>query len=110
MPGSSTISRGNILNSFTLQVNLTPSAVAANSTVEQSFIIPGLVSGDQVSAFMFQAAFAVNINPVNMRVPSNNTLTVAFQNVSGGTLTPPSGNYYLEVNRPENLPPPANLV
>ena len=111
MPGSSTISRGNVLNTIVLQVNLTPVAVAANSTVEQSFTIPGLIAGDQVSAFILQAAYPnTDVSYVNARCAANNTLTVAYQNGTGGSLTPPSGNYYIEINRLENLPPPANLV
>ena len=111
MPGPTTISRGNILNSLTIQVTLAPVAVAGNSTIEQSFTIPGLVAGDQISAVQFLGAVAnQDISIVNSRVGAANTLTIAFQNGSGGALTPTAGNYYIEINRIENLPPPANLV
>ncbi len=107
---STTITRGNILTTIVMQVNLTPVAVAANSTVEQNFTVAGLVSSDQVSAVEFQSAFTVNVTPVNCRVATNNVLTVAFQNPTNGSVTPPSGNYFVEVNRIENLPAPANMA
>lgn len=111
MPGSTTIARGNILNSIVLQITLTPVAVAGNTTAEQPFTIPGLIAGDQVSGIQFLGAFSnQDISVVNARIAANNTLTVAFQNGSGGSLTPMAGAYYLEINRIENLPPPANLV
>lgn len=110
MAGQSTLARGNVLNNFVLQVALTPVAVAANTTAEQNFTVPGLVSGDQISAINYLGAFPnTDVSPVNMRCGAANTLTIAYQNGSAGTLTPPSGNYYIEVNRIENLPPPAAI-
>ena len=111
MAGSSTIARGNVILTTVLQVNLTPAAVAGNTTAEQSFTVPGLITGDQVSAFLFQGAYAnADVSYVNARVASNNTLTIAFQNGSGGSLTPQAGNYYLEVNRIENLQAIPNAI
>lgn len=111
MAGSATLTRGNVLNTIVLQANLTPVAVAGNTTAEQNFTVQGLLVGDQVSAFILQTAFPnQDVSFVNGRVGANNTLTIAFQNGSGGSLTPQAGNYYIEINRLENLPPPANLV
>lgn len=110
MPGPTTISRGNLINTLVLQVNLTPVAVAGNSTVEQTFNINGLISSDQVSAFSFQGAYSVNVDAINFRVASANTLTVAFQNPTGSPVTPPAGNYFLEINRVENLPAPSSIT
>lgn len=106
---STTLTRGNILTTVVLQANLTPVAVAANSTVEQNFTVPGLVSSDQISSLFFQSAFTVNVEPVNFRVATANVLTVAYQNPTNGSVTPPSGNYFLEVNRIEYLPAPGNM-
>ncbi len=104
MAGSSTIARGNVIMTTVLQANLTPVAVAANSTVEQSFTVQGLIAGDQPSNFNFLGAFPnSDVSFVNLRCPANNTLTVAYQNGSGGSLTPPAGQYYIEINRIENL-------
>lgn len=111
MPGSTTITRGNVLTTIVLQLALTPVAVAGNTTAEQNFTVPGLINGDQISAFILQSAFPNgDVSFVNARCSANNILTVAFQNGSGGSLSPAPGNYYVEINRLENLPPPANLV
>lgn len=107
MPGT-TIPRGNIISNQVLTVSIAPVSVAANSTVEQNFTIPGLVSTDQVSALQFQGAYTVNVEPVNFRVATANVLTVAYQNPTNGAVTPPSGNYLVEINRVE-LPAPSNL-
>jgi hypothetical protein len=111
MAGASTIARGNIFNTIIVQAVLTPAAVLANTTAEQNFTVTGLVTGDQVSAINYLGAFPnSDVSPVNMRCSSANTLTVAYQNGTGGVLTPPAGNYYIEINRPENLPPPGAIV
>lgn len=111
MPGSTTITRGNVLTTIVVQLALTPVAVPGNTTAEQNFTVQGLLVGDQISAFILQGAFPnADVSFVNARCSSNNALTVAFQNGSGGSLTPAAGNYYVEINRLENLPPPANLV
>lgn len=100
MPGTM-ISRGNLLYSFAIQVNLTPVAVAQSSIAEQNFTIPGLQTNDQVSALTFTGAYTINVDISNIRVSAANTLTVAFQNSTGGALTPPAGNWLLEINRLE---------
>lgn len=110
MAGPATIARGNVIMTMVLQVNITPVAVAGSTTAEQNFTIPGLVVGDQVSSFALQGAYPnSDISWVNGRVPANNVLTIAFQNGNGGSASPPAGVYYLEVNRVENLPPPAAI-
>jgi hypothetical protein len=107
MAGPSTIPRGNILNSFILRLNITPVAVGANTLAEQNFTVPGLLTTDEIGGFQYiTGAYAVNVTVANMRVSANNTLTIAYANATAGALTPPSGLYYLEVNRPENVPPP----
>lgn len=112
MAGSATLSRGNVLNSFLLTVNLTPVSVAGSSTIEQTFTIPGTVSGDQVSTFSYIGGVYPNsdVSFVNGRVAANNTLTIAFQNGTGGALVPPAGNYLIELNRAENLPMPNAII
>ena len=106
---STTICRGNILYNILVGATLTPVAVAQNTTAEQSFTVQGLQVNDfvQVACQIAQTA-GVGIN--NARVPAANTLTVAFTNNTGGSLTPVSGSYSIEVNRPENLPLPTNAV
>ena len=107
--GQMVVNYGNVQDTFVLSVSLTPVAVGATSTVEQSFTVPGLLVGDQISEFSLQAAYTVNVAAVNVRVTANNTLTVAYQNSTLGSLTPPAGTYYLEVNRLAQLPAPSSI-
>jgi hypothetical protein len=99
--GPTIIATGNVQSTFILSVSLTPVAVAANSTVEQSFTINGLSSAtDQVSDVSYiGGAWSVNVSLANYRVSANNTLTVSYSNPTGGSVTPPSGTYYVEINR-----------
>lgn len=108
--GPQIVNYGNIASTFLLQVSLTPIAVAATTSAEQSFTVPGLLSGDQVSALNFQGAWTVLVDAVNLRVSANNTLSVSFQNNTGGSLTPPSGNYLLEINRPAFPAPQPSII
>lgn len=103
--GPQNVCYGNLQATFLLQVALTPVAVSTISTAEQSFTVPGLLAGDQISGISLQAAWTGLTDIVNYRVISNNTLGVSFQNTTAGSLTPPAGNYLIEVNRPA-LPAP----
>lgn len=100
MPGTM-IGRGNFAYQFSIAMTLTPVSVANGVTAEQSFTVPGLQTNDQVSSLTFSGAYTVNVDIVNTRVSAANTLTVAFQNNSGGALTPPAGVWLLEINRLE---------
>ena len=101
--GPNEITYGNIVNTFVLTVTLTPVATATVSTVEQSFTVPGLLIGDQVSDITYIGGAFPNtlLSIVNARVSANNTLAVAIQNGTAGSLTYPSGKYYIEINRPD---------
>ncbi len=92
---------GNVQSTFVLSVSLTPVSVAANSTVEQSYTINGLsFANDQISDMSYTGgAWTVNVSVANYRVSANNTLTVAYTNPTAGGVTPPSGTYYVEINR-----------
>jgi hypothetical protein len=98
--GPQLVTYGNVSATYVLQVSLTPSAVGATTSAEQTFTVPGLLTGDQVSAINFQGAWTVLVDIVNYRVSGNNTLGISFQNNTGGSLSPPTGTYLLEINRP----------
>jgi hypothetical protein len=105
---STTINRGNIATTIVMTTSITPAGVATNTSAEQSFTVPGLQIGDQVSALQYQGAWTVLCDIVNLRVSGANTLSVSFQNTTGSTVTPPAGTYLLEVNRPEQVTLPTN--
>jgi hypothetical protein len=97
--GPQIVTYGNIQSSFILTLTLTPVAVATITSAEQTFTIPGLQVGDQVTV---TPNFAVTnlVDIVAARVTAANTLGISFQNGTAGSLTPASGVYSVEVNRP----------
>jgi hypothetical protein len=100
MPQGPTIAAvGNIQSSFILTVSLTPAATAATTTLEQTFTIPGLQSGD-ILAISPQFAITTLVTIENARVSAANTIAIAFNNSTAGSLTYPSGSFAIEVNRP----------
>lgn len=91
MPGT-TIPRGNILDCKSFNITITPSAVLANTTAEQSFTVVGMQVGDYPDVTC-AAAQPAGIVVCTTRVVNNNTLTITFANNTGGTLTPTAGSY-----------------
>lgn len=106
---STTIPRGNILLNFAIGPTLTPASVAANTTAEQTFTIAGLQVGDFMNVYSASAQTA-GIGIVSARVSAANTLAIGFSNNTAGSLTPVSGIYNVEVNRPEYYPLPVSAV
>jgi hypothetical protein len=103
------IPRGNIVAHFLINATLTPVAVGANATAEQSFTVDGLVPGDFVMVASVQAQTA-NVDVHSARVVTPDTLLLAFSNSTAGPLTPVAGSYRLLISRPESvqdLPPSA---
>jgi hypothetical protein len=98
----STIARGNVINQWVLAMALSPSAVAPNTSAEQTFTITGLHLGDYVSVSKPTTQAGLGIS--NTRVSAKDTLAIAFANVTAATITPTaSETYTIQVNRPENL-------
>lgn len=104
MPGTIG-SGGNILYSWLVGPILTPAAVAANTTNEQSFSIPGLLTIDNVSVNC-QLPQNPGIGIANCRVSAPGVLQIGFSNSTAGILTPASGQYQLCICRPEANPLP----
>lgn len=98
--GPQIVTYGNVQSTFLLTISLTPAATAATTTLEQTFTVPGLQVGDQISGISPQFALTTQVDIINARVSAANTLALAFSNVTAGSLTYPSGTFYIEVNRP----------
>lgn len=101
--GPQIITYGNIQSTFILTVSIIPVATGAGVTVEQTFTVPGLQLGDQISGITAQFAFSSMVDMTNYRVSANGVLAIAFSNSTVGSLTFPSGSFYVEVNRPAGL-------
>lgn len=104
MPGPSDIARGNVALKMVLQVAVASgAALAANTSEERTYTVPGLQVNDQitVSKPTFQAGVAI----ANVRVSAVNTLAITFGNFSAATPTLTAETYTLTVERPSNPPP-----
>jgi hypothetical protein len=81
----------------TYRPTLTPVAVAANTTAEQTFGVPGLLVGDVVS--VNPPSLVAGLAIAHVRVSAADTIAIAWANVTAGSLTPPSGSYLISAVR-----------
>lgn len=102
-------SGGNILYAFLIGPTLTPVSVAANTTAEQVFTVPGLQLNDNVAGYLL-AVQTAGIGIANMRVSAPGQLQIGFSNSTAGPLTPAAGVYSICVCRPESVPLPPNAA
>ena len=70
---------------------LTPNAVSANTSAEQTFTVPGLIAGTEV--YVTKPSLTPNLMVAGARVSAANTLAINFANNSGSSITPPSEAY-----------------
>jgi hypothetical protein len=101
MPNPNTVPLGNIKGNWVLAVTLSPAALGATTSGEQTFTVPGVQLGDfiDISKPSVQAGLSLG----NVRASALNTIAVEFVNTSNGTLTPTASEIYnVGVTRPEN--------
>lgn len=76
-----------------VRVALTPALVAANTTAEQAFAVPGLPAGNWV-VFASKPAAQAGLGIVGARVSAVDTVALTFSNNTAGGLTPTAGETY----------------
>ena len=90
---------GNVQKMGIFSLALTPSAVAANTTAEQTFAATGIgllvTDNVDVSKPTFQAGLGI----VNVRVSAVDTLAITYVNATAGSLTPTAETYQVAVTR-----------
>jgi len=106
---STTIARGNIIQTKVFSTTLTPVSVAAALTAEQNFTIAGLLPGDYLNCQTVGTQTA-GISIANVRIIAANTATIAFNNSTAGALVPAATVYGFVWGRPENLPLDSNVL
>ncbi len=92
---------GNVASVNVITATLTPTIVATITSPEQTFTVPGLLVGDQVSV-----SHPSNVNGVGIagaRVSAANTLAIKFVNPTAGGVTPAAGAYLVTVVRPDAI-------
>lgn len=85
-------------------VNLTPTSVGANATSIQTFTVNGLdpIAHQflDISQFAWSSGAQTQTTGIFVQaawVSAANTLSIAFQNTTGGSLTPAAGYYSLVI-------------
>jgi hypothetical protein len=81
----------------TYNVTVTPTAVGANTTSEQTTTVLGLVVGSLIT--VTKPTHTAGIGIVNARVSASDTLAITYMNVTGGAVTPPSESYVVQERR-----------
>ena len=106
---STTVTRGNSHETFYIQPTLAPSAVSANTTAAQTFSVPGLQTTDIVVVLGLNGTQTTGIIVAEADCLNANVLSIQFGNVTGGSVTPATGVYTIQVTRLEG-PAPINAV
>lgn len=84
---------GNVAALGVISVALSPAQVAANTTAEQTFTVPGLLVGDYVGVNKPSAQAGLGVAAV--RVSAANTLAITFSNNTASPITPTASETYL---------------
>jgi hypothetical protein len=72
---------------------LTPAAVGANTTSEQTFTVPGVLPGDSVD--INKASHQTGLGILNVVVKNPNQLSITYVNTTAGSITPTSEQYVI---------------
>jgi hypothetical protein len=78
---------------FIIRQTLTPASVAANTSAEQAFAVPGLQVGDSID--INKASHQVGLSIGNVRVSAANTLAIQFVNTTGSPIVPTAEQYII---------------
>jgi hypothetical protein len=73
---------------------LTPSAVAANTTAEQTFTVGGLVVATDTIIGVCKPTAQAGLGIVGWRVSANDTLAITFSNNTAAPILPTAGQIY----------------
>ncbi|WP_082844488.1 hypothetical protein [Ralstonia mannitolilytica] len=82
-----------ITRMYVIKQTLTPAAVGANTTAEQTFTVNGLRVGDSID--INKASHQAGLSIGNVRVSANNTLAIQYVNTTAGSITPTSEQYII---------------
>jgi len=107
---STTITRGNLHESFIISVPFTPAALTtAAVAVYQTVAVSGLATTDIVEVLGPVEAQTVGVVTGDAYVSADNVLAVQFNNTKAAAVTPVDGPYVVRVSRSEG-PLPTNAA
>lgn len=78
---------------FIIRQSIAPASVGANTTAEQTFIVPGLQVGDSLD--INKASHQVGLSIGNVRVSAANTLAIQYVNTTAGPIVPTAETYII---------------
>lgn len=82
------------------QLAMNPGSIGANTAVELTFTMPGLLITDIVMTVV-KPTLTVGLDIGNTRVSAANTVAITFQNSTASPIDPPLETYTFIVMRPE---------
>ena len=106
---STTVTRGNSHETFYIAPSITPTAVSAASTSNQTFNVPGLLTTDIIIAQGYISNQTSGVFIVESDCLTNGVLTVQFGNFTAASVTPAAGVYEFQIVRLEG-PAPVNAA
>lgn len=93
---------GNVQSMSVVSVTLSPALVAANTTAEQTFTVPGVLLSD-VCIDVTKPSAQAGLGIVNFRVSAANTVGITFSNNTASGITPTaSETYKMTLVRPDS--------
>lgn len=98
---STTVTRGNSHETFYIAINITPTAVTAATTSNQTFTVPGLQTTDIIMAQGYIANQISGVFIVEAECLTANVMTIQFGNFTAGSVTPTAGLYEFQIVRAE---------
>jgi hypothetical protein len=102
---STTLARGNAISTFYISAPLAPSAVSSDASSNQTFTVQGIQSTDQIIVVGVVGTQTSAIGIAQTTATAANTIQIQFFNVSGSSATPVTGNYVMQIIRPEGSLP-----
>lgn len=89
MPNYTGVATATVLN---IPAKLSPAAVAANTSAEQTFSVDGVAPGDVITVTKPSAQAGLGI--VGARASDANEIGITFVNATAGSITPTAGEVY----------------
>jgi hypothetical protein len=99
---SSGIIGGNTFAICAVSVNINPASVAAATSAEQSFTVPGVLLGDIV-VVVPPSTLNAGLGVSHARSTGVDTVAIRFFNATAGALDPAAADYVFLVTRPESI-------
>lgn len=97
---SSGIITGNVASMGVITTSINVASVAANTTAEQTFTIPGLRTGDFVE--VSKPSLSAGLGIANARVSATDTIAISYVNATASPIDPAAETYLILWVRPDS--------